>query len=171
MMALFSRKTRLLLLVLLSMSVVACGFQLRGQHSIPNTLYSITLSSESGVEEFDRSLRLALKESGIKVIDQEDASQTTLNLKVNKISSSNLELARDSSNDVSQVQRTLSSHYFVRQADGKSVYGPRHISTSRTLTNQNDDASVTLSYNTAQLREMYDDLATALMNDLAYAPL
>ena len=171
MMAIFMKKTRLFLLVLLCMSLTACGFQLRGQHSIPSVLQKITLNSESGSSEFDRSLRLALKGAGISIIDEEEASAEIYNLKVNKITSSDIELARDSSNDISQLQRTLSSHYFIREIDGKSVYGPRQISTTRALTNQNDDASAKLSYNAAQLRKMYDDLATALVDDLAYAPM
>jgi LPS-assembly lipoprotein len=153
------------------MSVTACGFHLRGQVDLPTSLQTLTLTSESGSDEFDRALRIALTQAGVIVISQSNATTDTLNLKVNKIESSDIELAHDSSNDVSQLQRRLSSHYFIRKADGKSVYGPRQISTSKVLTNQNDSASTVSSYNSSQAKDMYTDLADQLLSDLNYAPL
>ena len=147
-----SRSTHLFLFALLTMSLTACGFHLRGQTGIPTSLKTLTLTSESGSTEFDRSLRIALTEAGILIIEKDNATENTLNLKVNKITSSDVELAHDSSNDVTQLQRRLSSYYFIRQTSGQSLYGPRQISTSKTLTNQDDDASVVLSYNTSQAK-------------------
>lgn len=171
MIAAFTQTTRLLILALLTMSLVACGFHLRGQVDLPTQLKVITLTSDSGSEDFDRSLRIALSRAGVAIIDEADATATTYNLKVNAISSSNTELARNASNDISQVQRRLTSHYFIRQADGKAVYGPRTISTTRTLTNQDAEESAKLSYNQSQMGSMSEDLAEQLVYDLGYAPL
>ncbi len=171
MIAKLTQTTRLLLLALLTMSIVACGFQLRGQVDIPTSLMTLTMTSDSGSDTFDKSLRIALAKAGISVIDKSLATQDTLELKVNKITSSDIVLARDSSNDVSQLQRTLNSDYFIRQANGKSVYGPRKISTNKTLSNQNNEASSVLSYNASQTETMHDDLAKQLIYDLSYAPL
>lgn len=171
MIAAFTKTTRLLLLALLTMSVVACGFQLRGQVDMPARLKVLTLTSNSGSDAFDRSLRIALSRAGVTIINEADATNETYNLKVNPISSADIELARNSSNDVSQIQRRLTSNYFIRQADGKSVYGPRTISTTKTLTNQDGEESAKLSYNKDQTESMNEDLATQLTYDLAYAPL
>ncbi|PYF83081.1 LPS-assembly lipoprotein [Marinomonas alcarazii] len=171
MIAALSKTNRLLILALFSMSLVACGFHLRGQVDLPDQLKVITLTSDSGSEDFDRSLRIALASAGVTIINEADATKATYNLKVNAISSSDTELARNASNDVSQVQRRLTSHYFIRQANGKAVYGPRTISTTRTLTNQDAEESAKLSYNQSQMQSMSEDLADQLVYDLNYAPL
>ncbi|QRV24331.1 LPS assembly lipoprotein LptE [Marinomonas foliarum] len=171
MIAAFTQTTRLLILALLTMSLVACGFHLRGQVDIPAKLTVLTLTSESGSEDFDRSLRIALARAGVTIINEADATEATYNLKVSAISSSNTELARNASNDVSQVQRRLTSHYFIRHADGKAIYGPRTISTTRTLTNQDAEESAKLTYNQTQMKNMSEDLADKLVYDLGYAPL
>lgn len=163
--------SRYFLLVLLAMSLVACGFQLRGNVTVPDRLKVITLTSESGSDSFDRSLRLALSKAGIVVIDRASAMPGTLNLKINPINSSDTELARDADNKVSQLQRRLSAYYFIRQADGKSLYGPRTITTTQTLANQNAEESAKISYNQAQTESMHQALANQLLYDLSYAPL
>ncbi|ETI62407.1 LPS-assembly lipoprotein LptE [Marinomonas profundimaris] len=163
--------TRLLLLALLAMSIVACGFHLRGEVNVPSRLKTLTLTSDSGSDSFDQSLRIALTKAGVVIINKANANKSTLELKINKITSSDIELARNASNDVSQIQRTLSSHYFIRQADGKSLFGPRAISTNKTLTNQDAEESAKLSYNTTQTDIMNEALASQLLYDLSYAPL
>ncbi|MBR7888960.1 hypothetical protein J9B83_08365 [Marinomonas sp. A79] len=168
--ATFTQTTRLLLLALLTMSLVACGFHLRGQVNIASQYKTLTLTSESGSDSFERSLRIALTKAGITLVDKANATDDTLNLKINKITTSDVELARNASNDVSQVQRTLSSQYFIRQADGKAVYGSRTISTNKTLTNQDAEESAKTSYNKAQTDSMSEELANQLLYDLNYAP-
>jgi LPS-assembly lipoprotein len=169
--ATLTQTTRLLLLALLTISIVACGFHLRGEVNIPTRLQTLTLTSDSGSNSFDQSLRIALTKAGVVIVDKANAPSGTLELKINSISSSDIELARNSSNDVSQIQRTLSSHYFIRQADGKSLFGPRTVNTNKTLTNQDAEESAKLSYNTAQTESMNEDLANQLIYDLSYAPL
>ncbi|MCW4628003.1 MULTISPECIES: hypothetical protein [Marinomonas] len=161
---------RLFLLALLTMSVVACGFHLRGNGSVPSKLKVLTLTSESGSDSFDRALRIALGKANVVILDKNKATKDTLDLKINSITTSDTELARDGNNDVSQIQRRLSSAYFIRQADGKSVYGPRTITTTKTLTNQNAEESAKISYNQAQAESMSEDLAKQLIYDLTYAP-
>jgi len=171
MIATLTQTTRLVLLALLTMSIVACGFHLRGQVDLPASLKVLTLTSNSGSEDFDRSLRIALTRAGVTIIDEADATEATYNLKINPISTSDTELARNTSNDVSQIQRRLISKYFIRKADGKAVYGPRTISTTRTLANQDAEESAKLSYNKDQMQSMSEDLANQLTYDLNYAPL
>ncbi|BFM48933.1 LPS assembly lipoprotein LptE [Marinomonas sp. THO17] len=165
------KTARLVLFALLSLSLLACGFHLKGTVQIPQRLKMMTLTSQSGSAEFDRALRLTLSKAGVVIVDKANASADTLELKVNGLSSSDTVLARNNSNDVSQVERRLSGVYFVRQADGKSLYGPRNISTNKTLVNQDAEESAKLSYNQTQMQSMYEDLAKQLLYDLGYVPL
>ncbi|MFT6656034.1 MAG: LPS-assembly lipoprotein, partial [Marinomonas primoryensis] len=103
--ATLTQTTRLFLLALLTMSIVACGFHLRGEVNIPARLKTLVVTSDSGSDSFDQSLRIALKKTGVVIIDKTNATKGTLELKINPITSSDTELARNSSNDVSQIQR------------------------------------------------------------------
>lgn len=171
MMASMSNIQRLLFVAFLILGVSACGFHLRGQTPIPERLKTLILTSDSGSKSFDRSLRIALARAGVSIVDQDKAEEGVLELKVDKIKTSDTVLARNSSNDITQISRKLSTTYFIRQGDGKSLYGPRNISTTLTLSNQNAEESTKDAYNKTQTETMYDDLATQLIYDLPYAPL
>ncbi|MCV2402444.1 hypothetical protein OFY17_06015 [Marinomonas sp. C2222] len=159
---------RLLVLITLAISISACGFQLRGQVNIPNELKVMNLTSESGSDEFDRALRVELIKAGVSIVEEHTEHSTLLTLKVNKITSEDTELARNSSNEVSQLQRRLSTHYFILKNDGKALHGPRKTTTARTLTNQDAAESTKLSYNTEQTQLMHKDLANQIVMDLSY---
>ncbi|MBJ7554213.1 LPS assembly lipoprotein LptE [Marinomonas spartinae] len=166
-----NKTTRFLLLIVLSFSVVACGFHLRGQVAIPESLKRLVLTSDSGSPDFDTALRIALTRAGVKVVDAKNAGDDVLELKVNHLKKSDTVLARNSSNDVTQIQRELSGVYFIRQKDGKSIYGPRNFSTTQILSNQNAEESTKSAYNQTEMQTMANDLANQLVSDLAYAPV
>ena len=103
----------------------ACGFQLRGQIDIPTPLQNLTLALESGSSEFNRDLRIALAKSDINIVE-EPPREGLYELKVNPLKTSDTVLARASDNDVTQIERRISSTYFVRDEEGKALWGPRN---------------------------------------------
>lgn len=151
--------------------LTACGFQLRGQAPVPAALQQLTLNLDSGSAAFERALRTSLSQSGITIVDSLNANQDVYELKVNRLTTSDTVLARDSSNDVTQIERRLSVNYFIRDNEGKSVYGPRNVSTSITLSNQTAEQSTKSAYNTQQMERAGSQLANELVYDLSYAPL
>ncbi|REG84253.1 hypothetical protein [Marinomonas pollencensis] len=171
MLAFFNNTTRSLFLAFIALSVTACGFQLRGQAEIPQALKTITLTSEAKSNTFNTSLRIALTRAGITVVDAKDAADDVLELKVNAITTADTVLARNSSNDITQIERRMRTSYFIRQDDGKSLYGPRTVSTSKTLSNQNSEESTKAAYNKSKEEEMSEELANQLIYDLGYAPI
>lgn len=171
MLASFNKTSRYLFLAFIALSVTACGFHLRGQVNIPQSLKTITLVSESKSNAFNTALRIALTRAGISVVSPEAAGANVLELKVNELTNADTVLARNSSNDITQIERRLSTNYFIRQADGKSLYGPRTVSTTKTLANQNAEESTKAAYNKSKEEQMSEDLANQLIYDLGYAPL
>ena len=167
----FQQSSRLCLLFLMVMSVVACGFHLRGQVAIPDSLKMLTLNSASGSQEFDTDLRIALKKAGVTVLDKDQAGDDIAELKINPISTSDTTLAINSDNEVTQIERRLSAVYFIRNHQGKALYGPRTVSTSKSLANQNAEESTKSAYNQQQTQGMYEDLVSQLLSDLSYSPL
>ncbi|MFD1384782.1 LPS assembly lipoprotein LptE [Rhodanobacter aciditrophus] len=155
----------------LAFFLTACGFHLRGQAPIPAALQQLTLNLETGSPAFERDLRNALSRADISVVDALNATADTYELRVNSLSTSDTILARDSSNDVTQVERRLSATYFIRNKDGKALYGPRNVSTSIILGNQNAEESTKSAYNAQQMENAGGQLADELVYDLSYAPL
>ncbi|TPE47611.1 hypothetical protein FJM67_14375 [Maribrevibacterium harenarium] len=153
----------------LSLLLSACGFHLRGEVNLPSQLRTLLLSSQSGSTGFDRDLRTALTRAGVTIAanDQENP----LNLIVNGLQTSDTVLARASDNDVTQLERRLSVSYYLRDGNGKVVFGPRTVSTSTVLVNQDASISVRDAYNAQQMEQLGQKLAHLLVYDLSYAPL
>lgn len=165
------RSSAWLILPFMALFLTACGFHLRGQAPIPAALQQLTLNLGTGSPAFERELRTALSQAGITVVDSLNATADTYELRVNSLSTSDTVLARDSSNDVTQIERRISVAYFIREQDGKSVYGPRNVGTSIILGNQNAEESTKSAYNAQQMESASGQLASELVYDLGYAPL
>lgn len=157
--------------ILIALLLSACGFQLRQDANFPESLQRLTLALNSGSATFERDLRIALQQSNIQILEAASESSNTYQLKVNRLNSSDTVLARATDNDVTQVQRRISATYFIRNASGKAVYGPRTVSTSIMLNNQDAEQSLKSAYNEEQMRRVYQVLANELIYDLGYAPL
>lgn len=59
------RRWQALSLVLATLALGACGFQLRGSHDVPAFLHEVTLKMPTGSSELRTELRLALQRKGI----------------------------------------------------------------------------------------------------------
>lgn len=164
-----------LLIAFIALSLSACGFHLRGQTPLPERVKTLILITQSSSASFDRTLRSELAKAGVTLVSKEDTSvdlKGILELKVNTLVSSDTVLARDSTtNDVTQIQRTVSSSYFIRDESGQSLYGPRNIETTSVLTNQDAEESTKSAYNIQEMERLSKQLAKQLVYDLAYAPL
>jgi LPS-assembly lipoprotein len=163
---------RLPVIFVFAFIITACGFQLRGSNPIPPALQNIVINSQSGYIAFDQALNSALRRAGINVMDKgTPATGSVLELKVNPLLSQETILGTASNNDVLQLERQLITNYFIRQADGKSVYGPRRISTSKLFTEQDASVNTKEASDADALNEMAEDLAEKLLLDMSYAPL
>ncbi|TBR43220.1 hypothetical protein CBF23_005925 [Marinomonas agarivorans] len=173
----------LLFSVLFSSLLTSCGFHLRGIQDVPDALTSLTFHSQSGMPTFDRFLRQTLAERNITIVEQQKSdlerqivdAQTlapqVLELKVLPIELVDRTLSTSNDNDTNTLSRTLKATYFLRAADGKSVYGPRFISVSSTLYNQDGAIDSVNAQQVEGLQNMQQALADKLINDLLYAPL
>mgnify|MGYP000224022805 CR=1 FL=1 len=167
----FALLPRSIFIIALTLGLAACGFHLRGLSPLPSALTQINLLSNSGSNSFDRALNNALIRAGVSVSQQGDQDNTRLELKINPLQSRDTTLSVTSDNDISQLERQLSTVYFIRNKEGKALFGPRTISTTQTLSNQNAEESTKAAYNASAMEAMAEQLAQQLVYDLAYAPL
>ena len=167
-----STRPNLFLISVLALLISACGFHLKGQLPIPQALQTLKLVSLSSMPSFDQSLTKKLAHADILVINENaQVDNEVLELKVLKITYKDQVLSTASNNDVTEKSRTMKANYFIRDNTGKSLYGPRTISVTRTLSNQDASADTVLAYNNEQMQSMASELAKQLVSDLAYAPL
>ncbi|MCZ2720796.1 hypothetical protein O1D97_03840 [Marinomonas sp. 15G1-11] len=164
--------TRLSMVLAFTFILSACGFHLRGSTPISPALQNIVINSQSGLIVFDQALNSALRRAGINVVNSgTPATGDAFELMVNPLSSQETILGTASNNDVLQLERQLTTHYFIRQANGKSLYGPRRISTSKLFTEQDASVNTKEASDADALNDMAEDLAEKLLLDLSYAPL
>lgn len=163
---------KLLSIAFLAIIISACGFHLKGQLPIPEALKTIKLVSLSAIPSFDQALKKSLKLAKVSLINENSlVDNNVLELKVLKITYTDKTLSTASNNDVTEKERLMKASYFIRDNTGKSLYGPRTVTVSRTLSNQNASDDTVLAYNNEQMADMAEDLAQQLVSDLAYAPL
>ena len=169
---LFSNPLKLVSITFLAIIISACGFHLKGQLPIPQALKTIKLVSLSAIPSFDQALKKSLALANVSLINANTlVDNNVLELKVLKITYTDKTLSTASNNDITEIERLLKASYFIRDNTGKSLYGPRMVSISRTLSNQNASDDTVLAYNNEQMADMAEDLAQQLVSDLAYAPL
>lgn len=154
--------------LMLALLLSACGFQLRGQAQVPPQLQSLTLELNSGSKDFDRDLRIALAQAGIQIVEGQP-NEHLYELKVNPLEMDDTVMARAADNDITQVERRISATYFIRDEHGKALWGPRSISLSIMLNNQDAEQSLKSAYNAEQMQRASDQLADELVYDLNYA--
>ncbi|SBS26378.1 LPS-assembly lipoprotein LptE [Marinomonas aquimarina] len=154
--------------LLLTLLLSACGFQLRGQTQVPPQLQSLTLLLGTGSQDFDRDLRIALAQAGIRIVDSQPSAELH-QLKVNPLELDDTVMARASDNDITQVERRIKATYFIRDEEGKALWGPRTVSISIMLNNQDAEQSLRSAYNAEQMQRASHQLADELVYDLNYA--
>ncbi len=168
----FLTPLKLVSITFLAIIISACGFHLKGQLPIPQALKTIKLASLSAMPSFDQTLKKSLKLADVILLDESAlVDNEVLELKVLKITYTDKTLSTASNNDITETERLMKASYFIRDSTGKSLYGPRTVSISRVLSNQNASDDTVLAYNKEQMADMAEDLAQQLVSDLAYAPL
>lgn len=152
----------------LALLLSACGFQLRGELNVPPQLQTLVLSLSSNSQDFNRNLRIALAQAGIQTVEG-TLSDDLYELRVNPLGIQDTVMARAMDNDITQIQRRISATYFIRDKSGKAIWGPRTVSTSIMLNNQDAEQSIKSAYNAEQMQRISSQLAEELVYDLNYA--
>lgn len=121
---------RLVSLLLLSFTLVACGFQLRGSYQLPEHLAPLYLDKDSMSLLLYKELRSAVRASGIELVDDPAAAASTLKVDFEQqtrdvISVDSLGRARE--------YRLIYRLTFSLQADGENVIDRRKIQLERNL--------------------------------------
>ena len=77
----WSYSRRRVAVALLALSLAGCGFQLRGQASLPEVMARTYIETDDTFSEFYRRLKQALSSAGVEVIKQRDAASAVIHIR------------------------------------------------------------------------------------------
>lgn len=125
-----------LTLLLLSLALSACGFQLRGQSSataLPESWKQMHLDTGNPNSEFSRELKARFSANGIAWVDREEAAYT-LQLGPERFSQRNLSINTEAR--AAEFELTMESQFAVVQAaSNKTVMPPAQATVVKQMEN------------------------------------
>lgn len=159
------RPARLIVVILLSLGLAACGFQLRGSYSLPwDTLYISLPEFDVMRAEIKRNVEAATQ---TKIVD--DRKQARASLVVLRNDSLRSILSLNAKGYVREVQLTRIFSYRLQDAEGKEIAAPGQIILQREMTFDDERLLAKGSEEGMILREMQSDLVQQLLRRLAAA--
>lgn len=140
----------------------ACGFHLRGRYQLPSNFKTVYLQSAQPYTPFMSQLRQSLKSSGVSVVNNPFASPYTLNIQGENFNTAKTSVG--SSQMMRQYTATYSVSYALQSAKGKTLYGPRTVSTTSTI-NTVENEELTSS---RKLTETKNNMIQTLVSQLLF---
>lgn len=123
-------KTLLCILCFSCITLIGCGFKLRGQNSLPSALHIIYLKSDSPYSSFTSQLKQVLLSSKIRIVTTASEAPVTLHIM-------NTQYTHTAPDSGSNEARIFTFNYKVTFAivskAGNNLLGPETISVTRNL--------------------------------------
>lgn len=154
-----------MLIIILSLSVSACGFHLRGVGSIPSSLHTLYVTSDNPYSPFMKKLRTNLRNGGIKVVNNPEQAPYTLY--VSNAQTSSKQTSTASSEQLRQYKIKFRARFILKNRQGNQLVPAFTLdeSTQQTM------APGELLQNTPQLqntkRTLYNEVTNQLFDHLS----
>ena len=110
-------------------SLIGCGFHLRGTLIIPKELKTIRIMPNTPNEDLQRKLRTNLKKNGVKIVSAETKKVTTLTL--SKPVFSEEVIAIGANNQPQRIRLIINFNYHLHDKTGELIKGPITITSFR----------------------------------------
>lgn len=143
---------------------VGCGFHLKKEPPLPEELHSIYFKSAYPYSHLTLVLKQVLRSQGIKLTDEPNEAQLTLNVISETYSSSTL--SESASAATKEYSLTYTVKYSLLDQDGETVYGPKQIQTFRYYTVNEDQVISSTNELDVIHREMQRDALYQMLNQL-----
>ena len=114
-----------LLIILVSLCLVACGFRLAGTAELPAQLSSIYLQTSNFSNTQRKALQRSLKKAGAKLVDEGQAGAARLSVSLNSEPDQQLATSASSGDIVRRISRSLD--FNVKGEDGSFLIPPRTL--------------------------------------------
>lgn len=146
-----------LLIVVASLSLAACGFQLRGQVALPANIQPLYVDYAGINADLHIALRNLLRSSGVELVT--NATQANAMLKLSDQEQDRRTVSVGARARSAEYQLFESVEYELRDRQGKTVFGPYKILEQRILANDPNEIVSTASEEKVLREEMRQRLA------------
>ena len=123
--------SRFLSPLVLALVLAACGFQPRGQSSLPASIQSVNISSANRYSPFYRELTTTLRKKGAKLVDDPSAADAVI--RVTQDETGQRVLAVSTRNVPNEYDVYYTIRYEIAVKDGP-VFEPRNLTLNRNYT-------------------------------------
>lgn len=127
---------KIIILTICFLTLIGCGFKLRGSLVIPNYLRTVYITPYQPYEPLQSELRARLKNNHVKIIRHNDPKVTCL--EISKPSIDEQVLAYGSSGEVQRYRLSLTVSYTLITRGQKPIHLQRTITKSRELNRSNN---------------------------------
>ncbi len=124
--------TKSLLITAFILSLVSCGFHLRGYIPIPTSLSKLYIQSDDAYSSFSQSLVSALRNRGIEVVSSPQQAPITLEI-IDESSRSQVG-ALSATTETRQYTLFYTVTYQLRNSEGDAITQAQSVTTQRTFT-------------------------------------
>lgn len=118
-------------LILLFSQLTACGFELRGQQTLPEQLHFLYLQPDQPYDSFVANLRRSLRAQGIKLVESPQQSSLTLVVSRPELPDANTATSQNSQTRVYILNYAVT--FRLIDSKGKVVLGPFRLAASRNI--------------------------------------
>ena len=155
-------KTTLLLLLTLSLS--ACGFHLRKQPPLPPELKTLYVQSDQPYELLTLQLTQILRSMGVTLVDTAKEAPVTLKIFNERYTTSIL--SESASSSTKQYTLFLTVQYQMQNSSGKVLFGPKTVREQSNYTINENQVSSTNTQQNSLKEEMQRDAVFSILMQL-----
>lgn len=168
----FKPSSKFITLIAFFCLLAGCGFHLRGNFDIPNSLRVMRILPNQPFDPFQRSLKKTLISNGVQVVADEDPrAKDSAKLTLQSQLFSERNVAYGSDGQPNRALLTFNVSYQISDAQGKLLIPGASVQVERELT-LNPTAYLATDNERARLRnDLIIDAASQLARQLSIAPV
>ena len=156
---------RFVMLVAIAMTLVACGFQLRGEAQLPSALKRVHVAASDPFSPLARDVEAALRRSGATVEDA--AGENIAEITLASVSLAPVVRSVGANATVNEFSMVYHVELSIQGSDGKSLLAPQVIEHSRDYTFDQTQAIGSNAEQDEVKKGMERDMVQAIMYKIA----
>lgn len=156
--------TLCLVTLIVVLGLTACGFHLRNQGQLSQSIHTLYLETSSPYGSLESNLSQTLRSSGVTLVDKAKAAPITLQL--SKPIESDINATIGPSSQSRAYTLTYQVSYTLKNAQGKVLLGPETVTTTRNFILEANQLPQSNNQMSVLRYEMERDIVNQLYNRL-----
>lgn len=159
---------QIVILLVTTLLVSACGFQLRGQLDLPDSMQYVYIEGDASVV-FTRHLRQALESAGAHLVDNIDAATAVLAIQHEQQQRNVISISETAR--VREYESFYSLGFSLRDASGKLILEPQVLELRRDYSFQESEVLAKEREQARLVRDMQSEAVQVILRKIRYAQI